>query len=295
MQDPLDAAIVGMAERQWGVLRRGDLTALGLGSKALVYRVRTGRLHRLHPGVYALGHRAISRKAEFLAAVWWCGGDAALADESACAFYRWVTEDDDHPSPVHVTTTQVKRSRPGVIVHQTRRLPKDDVLTFERLLRVTDEARTLIDRADHLAYPELRALADQLRSLPKRRLVEKHARLPGRAGWRRTELLIHSEDARARSALERRFTAYLRAHGLPQPDHRNETIAGCEADCVYTDARLVIELDSRAHHQRRREMAEDRRRDRRYRMAGWTPIRLMWEELGPGDPTVARELRQLLD
>lgn len=56
-------------------------------------------------------------------------------------------------------------------------------------------------------------------------------------------------------------------------------------------ARLVIELDSRAHHQRRREMAEDRRRDRRYRMAGWIPIRLMWEELEPDDPTVAREVR----
>jgi len=57
-------------------------------------------------------------------------------------------------------------------------------------------------------------------------------------------------------------------------------------------ARLVIELDSRAHHhQRRREMAEDRRRDRRYRMAGWIPIRVMWEEPEPDDPTVAREVR----
>ena len=56
----------------------------------------------------------------------------------------------------------------------------------------------------------------------------------------------------------------------------------------------MVELDSRAHHQRRREMAEDRRRDRRYRMAGWTPIRLVWEELEPDDSTVARELHQLL-
>ena len=35
-------------------------------------------------------------------------------------------------------------------------------------------------------------------------------------------------------------------------------------------------------------------RDRRYRRAGWTPIRVMWEELEPDDDTVAVELRELL-
>jgi len=55
MQDPLEAAIVAMAERQWGVLRRVDLLALGLGAKAIAYRVRRGRLHVLHPGVYTPG------------------------------------------------------------------------------------------------------------------------------------------------------------------------------------------------------------------------------------------------
>lgn len=293
LQDPLEAAIVAMAERQWGLLRRDDLRALGLGAKAIAYRVRTGRLHLLHPGVYALGHTALPRKAQFLAAVWWCGGDAALAGRSACAFYGWEQEDMDHPPPIHVTTTRYRRSRPGVEVHQTRRLALADVLTFERLLRVTDAARTLIDRADRLAYPALRGLADQLRELPER-LLEAHADLPGRAGWRRTELLLHSEDARARSALERRCTAYLRHWRLPQPDDRNIMIAGCQADCVYVRPRILLELDSRAHHQRRAEMLEDRTRDRRYRRAGWTPIRVMWEELEPGEPAVAEELRDLL-
>lgn len=294
LRDPLDRAIVAMAERQWGVLRRRDLIALGLGPKALAYRARKGRLHELHPGVYALGHRAISRRAEFLAATWWCGGDGALADESACAFYGWSSEDVDRPPPVHVTTTQRRRSRPGVVVHETRRLPHDDVLTFERLLRVTDTARTLIDRADHLGYRELRGLADQLRVLPREQLAERHARLPGRVGWRRTELLIRSEDADARSVLERRFTTYLRRHGLPQPDGRNVVVAGAQVDCVYVAPRLAVELDSRAHHQRRAEMLDDRRRDRRLLLAGWTPIRLMWAELDPDDPLVARELRRLL-
>lgn len=291
VQDPL----VERAEAQWGLLRGSDLAALGLRRGAVRHRLATGRLHELHPGVFTLGHRVLSRQAEFLAAVWWCGGDAALADVSACAFLGWVREDLDHPPPVHVTTTACRRSRPGVIVHQTRRLPPEDVLTYERLLRVTSAARTLVDRADGLTYPELRTLADALRELPVVSLAQTHARLPGRAGWARTAALIHSEDARARSALERRLTAYLRRHELRAPDARNEVVAGCQADCVWRAARVVLELDSRAHHQRRAEMLEDRRRDRAYRLAGWVPIRAMWEELDPGDPALARELRQLLD
>jgi len=39
---------------------------------------------------------------------------------------------------------------------------------------------------------------------------------------------------------------------------------------------------------------EDRRRDRAYRGAGWTPIRVVWEELDPADGALARELRDRL-
>ena len=70
-----------------------------------------------------------------------------------------------------------------------------------------------------------------MRSLPKEQLEANHARLPGRAGWARTEL-IHSEDARAKSVLERRFTAYARRHAIRPPDERNAVVAGCQADCV---------------------------------------------------------------
>lgn len=294
-QDPIDAAIQARAEAQWGILRRADLRDAGLGRNALRYRVKHGKLHELHPGVYALGHRVLSRRAEFLAAVWWVGGDAALGDESACAFKRWTHEDEEHPGPVHVVTTKTRRSRPGVVVHQTRSLPSDDVLTYERLLRVTDDARTLIDRADRCTFRELRGLADHLRRLPVAQLEAKQARLLGRPGHGRIRRLITAQDARARFALERRFTAYLDHHGLPQPDARNEVVVpGLETDATYRGPRLALELDSRAHHARQAAMAEDKRRDRRYRRAGWTPIRVMWEELDPADRAVAEELAEEL-
>jgi predicted transcriptional regulator of viral defense system len=202
--NPLWATTLARAEHQWALLRRSDMVALGVHRHQIARWVHQGRLHQVHPGVWTVGHRVLPRRAEFLAAVWWCGGDAALAQESACAWYGWTEEDPDHRPPVHVTTTRDRGSIPGVVVHRTRRLPAADVLTFERLLRVTDAARTLVDRADHLSYPELRLLADQPRSLDLAAVARTHRRLPGRAGWGRTLLLVHSEDARARSELERR-------------------------------------------------------------------------------------------
>lgn len=41
-------------------------------------------------------------------------------------------------------------------------------------------------------------------------------------------------------------------------------------------------------------MLQDKQRDRRYRRAGFTPIRVMWEELELHDATVAEELRERL-
>ena len=41
----------------------------GLGSSAISRWVAAGKLHRRHHGVYTLGHTALSREGEFLAAV----------------------------------------------------------------------------------------------------------------------------------------------------------------------------------------------------------------------------------
>ncbi len=274
-------------------MRRGDLLALRMTRNAILHRVRTGRLHRLHPGVYALGHRAISRHALFLAAVWWAGEDAALSHESAAAFYRWITEGRDPCPPIHVTTPRNVASRPGVVVHRTRHLDHRDVVPYG-LLRVTDRVRTLVDLADHLTYPELRAVADELPELPKQRLIATSARLPGRAGAGRTKLLIHTEDARTRFALERRYVRYCTYHGVPHPDGRNVRVHGFRVDCSYAQAGFVVELDSRAHHTRRKEMAADRRRDRALKRHGIDVLRLVWEDLDVADPLAAQDVLQRL-
>ncbi len=83
-----DVALADLAARQHGVVTLAQLQALGFGAGAIKYRVRLGRLHLLHSGVYAVGHRPPSPLATAMAAVLACGPDAVLSHRSAGALWR---------------------------------------------------------------------------------------------------------------------------------------------------------------------------------------------------------------
>ena len=51
-----DASLAELAARQHGVVAFEQLLALGLTKSGVQRRVEAGRLHRLHRGVYAVGH-----------------------------------------------------------------------------------------------------------------------------------------------------------------------------------------------------------------------------------------------
>ena len=52
-----------------------------------------------------------------------------------------------------------------------------------------------------------------------------------------------------------------------------------EVDFAWPASRLVIELDSWQYHRTRAAFEADRRRDRRLTAAGWTVLRVTWEDL----------------
>ncbi|HEU5063273.1 MAG TPA: type IV toxin-antitoxin system AbiEi family antitoxin domain-containing protein [Solirubrobacterales bacterium] len=52
-----EGEIAELARRQHGVVARHQLLDLGLGEDAIERRLALGRLHRLLPGVYVVGHR----------------------------------------------------------------------------------------------------------------------------------------------------------------------------------------------------------------------------------------------
>ena len=96
-----DARIGRIASRQHGVVTSAQLADAGIDKDGVRWRVRAGRLHRLHRGVYAVGHRSLSWRGRWLAAVLAAGDGAVLSHPSAAALWRFLRP---IPGPVHVTS-----------------------------------------------------------------------------------------------------------------------------------------------------------------------------------------------
>src|SRR3954453_2314843 len=113
-EPPVDQRLAALAARQHGVVAHGQLVALGLSSSAIGVWAKRGRLLRVHRGVYAVGHMALSRNGRFMAAVLACGDGAALSHFSAAVLWEIL---EDRGQSIHVTAEKERRCR-GVVVHQ---------------------------------------------------------------------------------------------------------------------------------------------------------------------------------
>ena len=95
-----------------------------------------------------------------------------------------------------------------------------------------------------------------------------------------------------RNDLEDRFRTLVLDEDLPTPRF-NETIEldelTIEADVVWPDHKLIVELDGYAAHGTRSQFEADRARDRAAHMEGWLVIRYT-----DVDPAAAAQLRKLL-
>ncbi len=285
-------ALLTTANRQLGLLRHADLRAAGLAQHQIGHRLATGRLSRVHHGVYALGHTALRDEGLWLAALWAYGEHAVLSHTTAAAFHGMLAW--DRAADVHLSSPAWVKSRPGIVAHRTRNLHRVDVFRSGHFA-LTTIPRTLVDLADILDWQEYRALADRQPRLRLDRIAEAQARTPFRPGAPRVRRLIEADDAHTKSEFERRFLRFLKAHRIPRPDGLNVRIAGHRADCVYRERRLVVELDGRAFHRRRSQMRADRRRDGDYQLAGFRILRLVWDDLHPAEAqATAQRIRLLL-
>ena len=293
---PLDQVLAELAHRQHGVVARWQLLRMGLPARAIEHRIATGRLHRVHQGVYAVGHTRLTLRGHFMAAVLSCGPGAALSHRSAARL--WNLLPDSRPVIDVTVPRRSGRSRGKVRIHQTRALHPDDV-TIADGIPVTSLARTLLDLAA-TEKPDRVELAieqaEKLKLIDARAIDEALERSPKHRG--RRPLLIALTDVvqtvrGTRRELERAFQRLVREARLPRPEV-NVEVEGYEVDVVWHQQRVIVELDSREFHLTRSAFESDRERDARLQVARYRVIRITWRRLTNEPDAIVRDLQELL-
>lgn len=292
---PVDLAIARLAERQHGVIGYPQLRALGLSRQAIHHRVRKGRLHRIHRGVYAVGHKRLTRRGRWMAAVLAGGDGAVLSHRSAAALWQLLPE----RGVIHVTTARTLRDRDKIRFH-TQVLQADETITRDGI-PITTVARTLLD----IAASEPKQFERAFNQAEFRRLYDQTGvrALLGRNPSRRGAGVIRAVLERAhvgatRDELEHRFLALVEEQGLPRPELNAdlELAPGrwIKPDCLWREARLIVELDGRAAHDTSSRFDSDRERDRILAIEGWTVVRVTWAHVTTDAARLAADLGALM-
>jgi very-short-patch-repair endonuclease len=245
-----DVLVSRLATRQAGVLSREQAAALGLSRNEIDERVRVRRLIRVHQGVYAVGHEALSDRGRMVAALLAAGPGAALSHETAA--YHWSLI-PSLPPYVDVTLTDRRpRTRDGVRVHRVAELNA----VAHRGLRVTTAEQTIAQLPPRTRD---RARAEAL----VQRLIPRRA---------------DDQAEPTRSELEAALLPALRAAQLPRP-LVNTTVLGHEVDFFWPDHGLVVETDGWSTHGHRRAFESDRARDAELQAAGYAVLRFTWRQV----------------
>ena len=265
---------------------------MGLGRRAIQHRADSGRLHRIHRGVYAVGGRSLTREGHWMVAVLACGEGAVLSHRTAAALHELM------PSVQTKIDVMVPHARSGhacVRLHVTR-LERDETTIIDGI-PVTTVARTLADLASVLPRDRLlRAIeqADRLSVFDGRALerTTSRRRLKG-IDKLRSILAAYEQAPPTRSELERDFLAMIERAGIPEP-RVNTQVAGLEVDFCWPEQRLIVELDSRSYHTSPRAFEQDRIRDAKLQLAGYRVPRITYRRLHESPDSVLADVRALL-
>jgi very-short-patch-repair endonuclease len=234
-----------------------------------------------------------------MAAVLASGPEAVLSHWSASAL--WMIRPNSGAT-IDVTDPTKSRTWDGIRRHH-KAIPPDE-RTVEEGIPVTTVPRTIFDLAatepadvveNLIREMEFRELRDRLSLWD---LVERYPRRRGVARVRLALERLKDEPAgRKRSHLEKRFAPFLRRHRLPLPRFNDLIVLGAkrfEVDCHWPDTGQIVELDGWQGHKTRTAFREDRARDRRLKVAGYSVTRLTWNQLDDEPEAIAADLRALL-
>jgi very-short-patch-repair endonuclease len=266
----VNQAAVAVTTAQDGAISRRQLLDVGVGRGAIESWLRTGRLHRIHRGVYALGHPVISLRGRWIAALLACGLNSVLSHRSAGVAHGLIEDDQ---LIIDVTTTGGRGRLEGVRVHRGRR----DAARADGL-PVTTVERTLLDLAAVLTERGLERAVDAAIRNGHRPPTRRRRGVKGAATLTALSRRNQQGHTITRSELEERFLRTIRRARIPEPDMNTE-VAGFLVDAVWREANLVVELDGARYHDQPGVTRRDRRRDAALTIAGYRVLRYGWDDL----------------
>lgn len=285
-----------LAERQHGVVAVWQLRELGFRGKLLADRCRSRRLHRVHRGVYSVGHRLLTERGRWMAACL-AGGRPAVLSHTAAAALHGLAECHD---------TEVTVIGPGGFMRgihrRSSRLPEEDI-TFRERIPVTSVPRTLLDLAgyvDDFALERLLARAEHWGAVSREAVAALIERSRGRHGVPILAAVHRRGDAYrgiTRSPLEDLFLRFLDRSGLRRPQLNALIVLEgepLEVDGLWTPERVVVELDSWEHHGDWYRQDADRARERLLVAHGYRPIRIAKRDIESTPGRLAEDLRSAL-
>jgi very-short-patch-repair endonuclease len=278
------------------VVARRQLFEVGYTRNTVRTAVDAGHLHRIHRGVYAVGHTKLTLAGRRMAAVLAGGPEALLSHRSAVA--HWGLR----PTPsgkIEVTVPGPHRTGPAAIrIHNVRTIDPADRAVHDGI-PVTSVPRALLDYASVAGSHWLRLAAEtaqRLELLDGRELAElfeRHRGRPGIKALRGVTAELDDEAPWTQSEAEDAFLALVRRYGLPEP-RVNVIVAGELVDFHWPQQRLVVEVDGWRFHKGRRRFEEDRRRDVKLQLAGQRVARVTKRRIEREPSVLAAELGGLL-
>jgi uncharacterized protein DUF559 len=274
----VDAALRKLAASQEDLVAVWQLAPLGWSWEMVRHRARAHGWRRIHRGVYALTQAPLTRRQLWIAATL-TAPDTFLAYSSggACWGFRPYTATFE---------TVLRHGRGGPRRHGNILVCRSSVLagdtTRHEGIPITTAARTLLDLAPHIGEKATgRAFREaiRLKATTAHAIEEAVARHHHRAGASLLDALAtryatlpygHTRSDAECRGLEVLHDAGVHGHQV------NVKVAGEEADFVWLDRRLIIELDGPQFH---RFAEEDARKERAWTGAGFAVRRLPTEDV----------------
>jgi very-short-patch-repair endonuclease len=272
--EEIDTALSRLASLQHGVVTTRQILEIGLSHEAISKRAKAGRLHRIHRGVYAVGHRALSPHSYWMAAVLACGDDAVLSHTSAAALWGFLRPFD---GPIHVTSpsTSGRARRSGIALHRSRSLAAD-LVTQQHRIPVTNPQRTI----------------DDLEGFVESYLVRRAIRQAEHAKHRLNPS-TKAKTKRTRSDLELAFLRFCSRHSFPRPEV-NVKVGKWEVDFLWREQRVAVETDFFDYHRGSVAYEDDHQRELDLRRAGYTVRRYTGAQIRNHPAEVVADLGEVL-